>query len=87
MKRRITVFPLVVALAAVSALATAAAPTCRVRLLTGPEYLAPQESFLEEPRNPPKVSDGYVADMKPGTASVMGVEIAEWPTCSEIPGR
>ncbi|WP_405142233.1 hypothetical protein OG589_33780 [Sphaerisporangium sp. NBC_01403] len=86
-------FLLILALAAVPTLSTAAPLACRVRPLTDAEFLALQESLLEEMRkewvlpspNPSAmVSGGYMPDVKVGTVAPIGVDIVEPPGCPEI---
>ncbi|MEV4159776.1 hypothetical protein [Nonomuraea dietziae] len=95
--RRSTALLLVAALVALPALHAAAPPDCRVQPLTDAEYLALQESFLENlpkeylsqlrPTPSATASHGYMADVKPGAVAPIGVEIVEPPGCPEISGQ
>ncbi|MEV4183153.1 hypothetical protein AB0J28_17145 [Streptosporangium canum] len=89
---------LIMALAAVPMLSTAAPLDCRVRPLTDAEYLALEESLLEWHREelraeevlptgfplPWMTADGYTPDVKMGGVAPIGVEIVEPPGCPEI---
>lgn len=98
MKRRITALLLIMALAAVPTLSTAAPSDCRVRPLTDAEYLALDESLLEWHREelraeevlptssplPWMTADGYIPDVKMRDVTPISVEIVEPPGCPEI---
>ncbi|MGJ6965201.1 hypothetical protein ACSDR0_25150 [Streptosporangium sp. G11] len=88
-------FLLVLALAAVPALGTAAPLDCRVRPLSDSDHLALQERFFMEelwkeevpwpsPTPSETVPGGYTPDGKAGTVAPIGVEIVEPPGCPEI---
>lgn len=101
MKRKSTALLLIMALAAVPTLSTAAPLDCRVRPLTAAEYLALDESFLEWqeeelraeevlPTSSPlpwMTADGYTPDVKGYTPDVkMGVVAPFGVEIAEPPG-
>ncbi|MGI5286550.1 hypothetical protein ACQEVF_24875 [Nonomuraea polychroma] len=85
---------LILALAAVPTLSTAAPPDCRMEPLTDADSLALQESFLEQFRKEEVLlsnaapsamaAGGYMPDVKAGTVAPIGVEIVEQPGCPEL---
>ncbi|MGS2646806.1 hypothetical protein [Streptosporangium sp. G12] len=101
MKRKSTALLLIMALAAVPTLSTAAPLDCRVRPLTGAEYLALDESFLEWqgeelraeevlPTSSPlpwMTADGYTPDVKGYTPDVKMGSVAPFGVeIAEPPG-
>ncbi|WP_405142253.1 hypothetical protein OG589_33860 [Sphaerisporangium sp. NBC_01403] len=87
---------LIVALAAVPALSTAAPLDCRVRPFKEPDYLVAQERFIQEmqkegvlpspiPSGMVSGSDIYMPDgVKVGFVPPMGVEVLAPPGCPDI---
>jgi hypothetical protein len=101
MKRKSTALLLIMALAAVPTLSTAAPLDCRVRPLTDAEYLALDESFLEWqgeelraeevlPTSSPlpgMTADGYTPDVKGYTPDVKMGSVAPFGVeIAEPPG-